>query len=224
MFPFENFFHPGKQKKVAWGKIRWIGRAGTGGPAVLVKNCWSLSTMWVGVLVNDPSWNGGTSWKSLQKKNSLKPNAASYNNTICYTDKDGFLKHSPSRGSLYYKEPTLQKIIMGFFGGWEGPHSQQKEKKEEKKKEKFFSPWNETRWIYSLNFSTYPTVVVTIASLALTSLTSGSLYVLTTFLQLPLLSPSTSGNHQVWGFCCYCCLHGIMQYLSFSDSYFWSIS
>ena len=52
------------------------------------------------------------------KINSVKPNAASHNNTGWYTDTDGFLKHSPSRGSLYYKEPTLQKIIMGFFGGW----------------------------------------------------------------------------------------------------------
>ena len=24
MFPFENFFHPGKQKKVTWGDLRWM--------------------------------------------------------------------------------------------------------------------------------------------------------------------------------------------------------
>ena len=32
-----------------------------------------------------------------------------------YTDTDGFLEHSPSQGSLYYKRPTIQKII--FWGG-----------------------------------------------------------------------------------------------------------
>ena len=49
-------------------------------------------------------------------KNSLKPNSASYNNASWYTDTDGFLEHSPSGGSLYYKGPALQKIIQGFFG------------------------------------------------------------------------------------------------------------
>ena len=28
IFPFEDFFHPGKQKRVAQGEIRWIGRVG----------------------------------------------------------------------------------------------------------------------------------------------------------------------------------------------------
>ena len=54
---------------------------------------------------------------SLQKKkkNSLKPNTASHNNATShnnaswYTDTDGFLAHSPSGGSLYYKGPALQK-------------------------------------------------------------------------------------------------------------------
>ena len=31
------------------------------------------------------------------------------------TDTDGFLEHSPSRGTLYYKRPTLQKIIRVFW-------------------------------------------------------------------------------------------------------------
>ena len=30
MFPFENFFHPGKQQKCCSGKIGWIGRVATG--------------------------------------------------------------------------------------------------------------------------------------------------------------------------------------------------
>ena len=52
---------------------------------------------------------------SLQK-NSLKLNAASHNNASWSTDPDGFLGHSPGRGSLSYKGPALQKIIPGFFG------------------------------------------------------------------------------------------------------------
>ena len=52
--------------------------------------------------------------ESLQK-NSLTPNADCHNNAIWYTDTDGFLEHSPSGGNLYYKGPTLQKVILVFF-------------------------------------------------------------------------------------------------------------
>ena len=48
------------------------------------------------------------------KKNSLKRNTASHNNASWWTDPDGFLEHSPSRGSLYYKGPALWKIILSF--------------------------------------------------------------------------------------------------------------
>ena len=58
------------------------------------------------------SWKGQAS--SIFKKISLKPNAASHDNASCYTDTDGFLEHSPSRGSVYYKGPALQEIIPGF--------------------------------------------------------------------------------------------------------------
>ena len=50
------------------------------------------------------------------KKISLTPNAASHNNAIWYTDTGGFLEHSLSGGSLYYKGPILQKIILVFGG------------------------------------------------------------------------------------------------------------
>ena len=53
--------------------------------------------------------------KKSSKKNSWKPNAASHNSTSWYTDTDGFLEHSPSRESLYYRGPTLQKIILDFW-------------------------------------------------------------------------------------------------------------
>ena len=54
----------------------------------------------------------GKHTERVLKTNSSKPNAASHNNAIWYTDTDGFLEHSPSGGSLYHKGPTLQKIIL----------------------------------------------------------------------------------------------------------------
>ena len=66
--------------------------------------------------VNHPSGNEQMHLKNLQK-NSPKPNAASHNNAIWYTGTDRFLEHRPSGGSLYYKWPTLQKTILGFWGG-----------------------------------------------------------------------------------------------------------
>ena len=48
------------------------------------------------------------------EQDSLKLKAASHNNTSWYTDTDGFLEHLPSKGSLHYKEPMLQKIILLF--------------------------------------------------------------------------------------------------------------
>ena len=48
---------------------------------------------------------------------SLKPNTASHNNASWYIDANGFLELSPSRGSLDYKGPALQKINLGSFGG-----------------------------------------------------------------------------------------------------------
>ena len=79
-----------------------------------VKNCWTLSTLWAGVLINHTSWNGQMCWKSLQK-NSLKQNAASHNNASWYTDTDGFLEHSPSGRSLYYHDPSLKIILVIFL-------------------------------------------------------------------------------------------------------------
>ena len=80
----------------------------------LVKNCGKRNAVWAGVHVNHPSWHGQRRWKSLQK-NSLPPNTA-FHNTSWYTDTDGFLEHSPSRGSLYYKGPTHHKITPISFG------------------------------------------------------------------------------------------------------------
>ena len=71
--------------------------------------------MWAGALVNHPTWNWANMLKGLQKI-SLKLNAASHYNASWCTDTDGFLEHSPGGGSLHYKGPAIQKIIL-FFGG-----------------------------------------------------------------------------------------------------------
>ena len=52
--------------------------------------------------------------KSLQKKFTKTEHSLSQN-TSWYTDTDEFLEHSPIGGSLYYKGPTLQKIIPFFL-------------------------------------------------------------------------------------------------------------
>ena len=54
--------------------------------------------------------------KESSKKNSLRPNAASHNNASWHTDTNVFLEHSPSGGSLYYKGPALQKVILVLGG------------------------------------------------------------------------------------------------------------
>ena len=70
-----HFSYGKTTKKVSWGEIRWIERVGHGGVMpFLVKNCWTLIVVWAGVLMNHPSWNKRTCWKSLQK-NSLKLNS-----------------------------------------------------------------------------------------------------------------------------------------------------
>ena len=100
-----GLFSSGKErKKVPGGKIEWIGRVGHGSGVMLFFDQ-KLNT-----IMKQP-----TCWES-SKKNSLKPNAASHNNANQYIDTDVFLEYSPSRGSLYYKGPTLQKIIL-FLGG-----------------------------------------------------------------------------------------------------------
>ena len=60
-FPFEDFFHPGKEKKVTQGESGWIGRVRHGVTPFLVKKGWTLSTVWAGAL------EMGKRIKSLQK-------------------------------------------------------------------------------------------------------------------------------------------------------------
>ena len=65
---FWGLFSPRETKEVAQGKIVWRGRTGHWGHVIFGQNCWTPSTMWAGVLVNHPSWNGQMHWKALQKK------------------------------------------------------------------------------------------------------------------------------------------------------------
>ena len=58
----------------------------------------------------------GKLFERVLKKNSLKLNTAAHNNASCYTDTDGSLEHSPSRGHLHHKGPALQKIIPSEGG------------------------------------------------------------------------------------------------------------
>ena len=68
-FPFEDSSSR-ETKKSCSGQVR-LGKQGgwgTGVMQLLLRNCWTLGEVWAGALVNHPTWNGQTHWKSLQKK------------------------------------------------------------------------------------------------------------------------------------------------------------
>ena len=71
--PLGTFFIWGNKKKSSgWD---WVSREdGAQTMLFLVKNCWTLSLVWAGMLINHPSWNRQTRWRSIstsKKKNSL---------------------------------------------------------------------------------------------------------------------------------------------------------
>ena len=121
-FPLKTFFIQGNKKR----RLRWwdqVNREGMGKRVMLflVKNFGTLSGQVCSQITHHEM---GKHIERVFQKDSLKLNAASRNNTSWSTDTDGFLEHSPSRGSLYYKRPSLQKIILVvvfffffFFGG-----------------------------------------------------------------------------------------------------------
>ena len=55
-----------KKETVAGGEIWWIGRMGHGDHPFWVKNCWTHSIVWAGVLVNHPSQNRQRHWNSVR--------------------------------------------------------------------------------------------------------------------------------------------------------------
>ena len=101
-FPLRIFIIRGKNnKESSLSGSDWVNReGGTWGSCRFRSKTAEHSAGWAGALVNHPSWNGQTCRKSLWK-NSLKLNTASHNHASWYTDTDGSLEHSPSRGSLY---------------------------------------------------------------------------------------------------------------------------
>ena len=56
--------------------------------------------------------------KRIEKvfKKFAEANTASHNTAKWHTDTKGFREHPPSGGSLYYKGPTVLKIILVSFG------------------------------------------------------------------------------------------------------------
>ena len=113
--PFEDFFHLGKQEKSHSGRDQVNREGGAWGHAVLGQKL--LNTVQCGQVHSSITHcEMGECVERVFKKNSLKPNTGCHNNVSWYTDTDGFLEHSPSRGSLYYKGPMLQKIIICFLG------------------------------------------------------------------------------------------------------------
>ena len=90
----QGLFSSGKTKKNCWG-WDWMHR----GRVVLVKNCWTLTTVWAGVFVNHPLWMH-THIESLQKQFTEAECSLSQQRQLVDCT-DGFLEHSPSQGSLY---------------------------------------------------------------------------------------------------------------------------
>ena len=117
-FPLRTFFIQGKKKKLLGPRLGLLRGWDTGVMPFLVKKCWTQNDVgrYTGetrCTGNHPSWNGQTHW--VFKKNSVKPNAASHNNSRWYTDTYGFLEHSPSGRHLYHKGLALWNIILDLF-------------------------------------------------------------------------------------------------------------
>ena len=106
-FPLRTFFIWGNKRK----SVRVRLGVGHGGHAIFCSNCWTLSTVWAGVLVNRPSWNGQM---CCLQKSSLKPNTASHNNAKWCADADGFLEHSPSGEARIPRGLRSRRLIPGF--------------------------------------------------------------------------------------------------------------
>ena len=103
------------EKKVTQGYIKWTGRVEHGSHDICCQKQPNTQLSVGRSTHKSPIMK----WVKLLKessKNSLKLNAGSHNTTSWYTDTDGFLEHSPSRGSLYYKGLALQEIIVIILG------------------------------------------------------------------------------------------------------------
>ena len=112
--PFEDFLHPGKQRKVTRGKIRWLGRLRHGGHAVFGQKLLNTQ-LGVSRCARKPP--------RMKRANTLKEASKTIHRSWTqdltamplHTDTDGFLAPSPPVGGLSYKGPALQKIIPVFL-------------------------------------------------------------------------------------------------------------
>ena len=111
-FPFVDFYFliwGNKQKKVAWGKIKYIGRVGHRGHTIFLSKTAEQSARYRQVCSSITHHEMVKCTESSKKFTEAE--AASHNNASWPTDTVWLLEHSPSGGSLYYKEPALQKIL-----------------------------------------------------------------------------------------------------------------
>ena len=113
-FPFEDHFFSRKQKSCS-GEIWGIKRVRRRGRAVFCQKL--LNTQWgVGRCARkSPIMKWARALKESPKPISLKLNTASHNASWS-ADTDEFLEHTTSGGSLCCNGPTLQKIILIFWG------------------------------------------------------------------------------------------------------------
>ena len=96
-FPFEDFFHPGNQRKLlgAGGEIWWMGRVGHGGHAFFWSKTAEHSARCGQVRSESPIKKWANALRVF-KKRFTEAEAASHN-TSWYSDTEGFLVRSPSR-------------------------------------------------------------------------------------------------------------------------------
>ena len=73
-----------------------------------LKNCFNTHHGVGRGTCKSPIMKWANALKESSKKKLLKLNAASHNSASWCTDTDGFLEHSASRESLFYKGPTLR--------------------------------------------------------------------------------------------------------------------
>ena len=115
-----GLFHLGKQsnKKATWGEIWWTGRVGHRGHADSSQKVPNTQRS-VGrcTQVEITHHEMGKHVERVFKKKFTEAEHSPSQQHQLYTDTDGFLEDSSSGGSLYYKGPTLWKIIPF----WEGP-------------------------------------------------------------------------------------------------------
>ena len=109
-FSLRTFFIRGNKKKSCLGKIEWIGRMGHGAHAVFGKKLLNTQCSVGRCACKSPimKWMGKRI-ETVFKRNSLKPGAASHNNTSWYTDTGGFLELSPGGGAWTTRGPPSRR-------------------------------------------------------------------------------------------------------------------